>query len=181
MHISRVARRYAEAILSALPEGLSREEFFRDVDDLRSSLAQSRELRNFFESPIISSENKTGAIQALFSDRLSPYLLSVLIFLVEKTRERQLAEIIDALIELKRAQDGILFASVASAVPIDEEGRTALEGALRHVSQLLVETEYKIDPSLIGGVKVRMNNVVYDGSVAHHLKELRTRFMIGAS
>ena len=181
MHISRVARRYAEAILSALPEGLSREEFFRDVDDLKSSLVRSRELRNFFESPIIASEKKTGAIQALFADRLHPFALNVLNFLVEKTRERQVVEIIEALIELKRAQDGILFATVASAVPIDENGRTALEDALRVASRQSVETEYKIEPSLIGGVKVRMNNIVYDGSVAHQLRELRTRFMIGAS
>ncbi len=181
MNISRVARRYAEAILQSLPEGVTREEFFRDIDDLKSSLLHSRELRTFFESPVISSEKKTGAIKALFAGKLGPFTLNVLNFLIGKTRERSIREIIEALIELKRVQDGILFANISTAFPLDAGHRAAIEDALRNVSSQSVEAEYKIEPLLIGGVKVRMNNIVYDGSVAHQLSELRTRFMIGAS
>jgi F-type H+-transporting ATPase subunit delta len=180
MNISRVARRYAEAILLALPEGLSREDFFNDIFDLKSSLAQSRELQSFFKSPIIGCEKKNETIKALFGGSLHAFTVEVLEFLTEKTRERGIMDILEALIELKRDQDGILFAIVSSATPLDDGHRIALEAALRNVSQRSVEAEYKVDPSLLGGVVARMNNIVYDGSVVHQLNELRIRFLSGS-
>jgi len=180
MNISRVARRYAEAIVLALPEGLTREDFFCDVTDLKTSLLQSRELRSFFQSPIISFDKKTAAIRELFAERLHPYTISVLLFLTEKTRERRILEVLEALIELKRDQDGILFTTISSAIPLDDDRRTTLEYALRAVSHKEVESGVRVDPSLLGGVVVRMNDVVYDGSVAHQLSELRERFLSGA-
>ncbi len=179
MSTHRVAIRYATAILEALPETLSMEQLLSDVRDLRSSILASRELRLFFESPVISRENKRAGVDALFADKLSDYTVGVLRLLVEKGREVLVLDILDAVIALHREREGIVASSISSAVELDSAQRTRLEAMLAERSGKRVEAEYHIDPSLIGGLTVRLGDTVYDGSVRRQLQRLRTRFITG--
>lgn len=86
MSIVRIAKRFAPAILDAMPEGSDREVFFRDLADVQSSIRQSRDLLLFFQSPVISQKRKLEAIDALFAERVGSYVLNVLRFLFERER-----------------------------------------------------------------------------------------------
>jgi F-type H+-transporting ATPase subunit delta len=107
-------------------------------------------------------------------------MLGVLGFLLEKNRENLVSEIIEAMLEYKRKEEGILVASVRSAAVLDEAQKGLLCSALEQASRKSVEAEFRVDPSLIGGVTVRMDDIVYDGSVSHQLHELRERFLTGS-
>jgi F-type H+-transporting ATPase subunit delta len=179
MSIVRIANRFAVAILDAMPADADREVLFRDFADVLSSVRKSRDLLMFFQSPVISQARKLEAIDALFTGRVGPFVLSVLRFLVEKEREEYILEIFDALFDLRRQREGIISTSVHSAVELSEGQRAALQTALERVSGKRVEAEYAIDADLMGGVTVRLGDTVYDGSVQHQLKRLRARFVGG--
>ena len=179
MSIARIASRFAVAILDAIPEGTDREAFFQDLDDVRRSVRQSRELHLFFQSPVIPEKRKREAIDALFADRIGGYALGVLRFLVEKEREEFLVEIIDAVFDLRRQREGILATRVHSAVELTAEQRAALQSALERASGKRVEAEYARDAELMGGLTVRLGDTVYDGSVRRQLARLRERFTQG--
>lgn len=181
MSIARIAHRFAEAIIDAVPEGTAREEVFRDLADVRSSLSNSRELRLFFQSPVIPQTRKLAAVDALFDGRVGPYVRDVLRFLVEKEREAYVLQIIDAVFTLHREREGILTTSVRSAVALTENQRAALRAALEAVSGKRVEAEYGEDASLVGGLTVRLGDTVYDGSVRQQLKRLHARFLGGTT
>lgn len=180
MSIVRIAKRFAPAILDAMPEGSDREVFFRDLADVQSSIRQSRDLLLFFQSPVISQKRKLEAIDALFAERVGSYVLNVLRFLVEREREEFVLEIIDAVFELRREREGILVTSVHSAVDLSDGQRAALQSALERASGKRVETQYGVDAELMGGLTVRLGDTVYDGSVRRQLRRLRDRFVTGS-
>ena len=179
MSTVRIAKRYAEAVLDAIPEGMAADDLISELVDVRSSIRQSRELQLLFESPIIPGKKKTEAVEALFTGKVSAYTLSVLTLLIEKGREEVLVDIIDAVIELRRMREGILATAVHSAVELSEQDRTALQDALASVSGKRIDAQYGVDADLVGGVTVRLGDTVYDGSVRRQLKRLRDRFVSG--
>ncbi|MDX9758302.1 MAG: ATP synthase F1 subunit delta [Bacteroidota bacterium] len=179
MSIARIANRFAEAIIDAVPTEMDRAEFFRDLEDVQTSIRNARELRQFFESPVIPGTRKLEAIDALFADRVGAYVRNVLRFLVEKEREAYVLQIIDAVFTLHREREGILTTRVRSAVALTDEQRANVRRALETVSGKRVETEFDVDAALVGGLTVRLGDTVYDGSVRHQLKRLHDRFLIG--
>jgi F-type H+-transporting ATPase subunit delta len=87
--------------------------------------------------------------------------------------------ILDAVIAMHRDREGIVASSISSAVQLDDAQRARLEAMLAERSGKRVEAEYHVDPSLIGGITVRLGDTVYDGSVRRQLQRLRTRFITG--
>lgn len=179
MSNTRVAYRYAEAILDSVPEGMSTESVMQELQDVRRSIEKSRELHLFFMSPIIAQTQKAAGVDALFGDRVSPFVLSVLQLLIEKQREDLILDVILAVYDLRREREGILSTTIRSAVELTDDQRRALQDALSAASGKRVDAVYDIDPLLIGGVTVRLGDTVYDGSVRQQLKRLRDRFVRG--
>jgi len=179
MSIARIAHRFAAAILDAAPTDAERQSYLDDLADLRNSIRQSRELRLFFESPVIPQSRKLGVVDALFSGRIGAYALSVIRFLVEKEREEYVLPIIDAVFEMHREREGILSTRIQSAVELSAQQQASLGAALERMSGKRIETRYEIDPALLGGLVVRLGDKVYDGSVRRQLKRLHDRFVSG--
>ncbi len=180
MSIARIANRFAEAILDAVPEGSERMSFLNDLRDVQSSIRQSRELLLFFQSPVLSPRLKRDTITALFAERVGAYTLQVLLFLAEKEREEYVLEVIDAVFEKYRDREGILRTEIHSAVEMNPSQQAALNAALERMSGKRVESRYDVNAELMGGLVVRLGDTVYDGSVRQQLKRLRDRFVSGA-
>ena len=179
MSNTKVAFRYAEAILDAVPDGEDAQRVVDDLLDVRASILASKELQLFFESPIISQKKKADAVDALFTGRIGTYPLKVLQLLIAKEREEYVIEIIDALLELRRQRQGILRTTIASAIELDESQRSKLSDTLAAATGKRIEAEYQLQPELMGGVLVRLGDTVYDGSVSNQLKRLHERFVSG--
>jgi F-type H+-transporting ATPase subunit delta len=74
----------------------------------------------------------------------------------------------------------VVAAEATSAVPLDPAQAQALGAALRAVSGREVELRYRVDPGVLGGVRVRMGERTYDGTVRTQLAGLRRRLLHGA-
>ena len=110
-----VARRYAEALYDFAESRGSVEDVDADVASLGSVLKDSRELVNFFASPIISRENKSVVVRSLFEGKISKTTLRFLSQLVDKRRENILGEILEAYQNLRDRQLGVARAVARSA------------------------------------------------------------------
>ncbi len=180
MSSPRVASRYALAILDSRPEDLPLDTLLQDLMDVRASVTASSELRQFFKSPIISRKHKTDGTSTLFDGKVSPFTVGALLLLVENNRENLILEIIDAVFDLHRKREGIVASRIVSAVELSEEERGRLIAALRKLSGKNIEAEYATDPAIMGGVIVRLDDRIFDGSVRRQLQRLRTRFISGS-
>ena len=84
---TRVAKRYAGALLELASEMKKVDEVASDMHLIRSSISGSHDLRLFFESPVIDHSKKKNVIRALFERKIDTLTLHFLLLLIEKGRE----------------------------------------------------------------------------------------------
>ena len=77
---------------------------------------------------------------------------------------------------LHARQEGVVEASVTSAVALDEAAQAALQERLSALTGQSVAMHLDVDPSLLGGVSVRIGDRLIDGSVRGRLERLRATF-----
>lgn len=168
-----VARRYAQALYQEARQASQAEAVDADVQVLGETLDDSRELELFFESPIVSREKKEAVLQQLFAGRVSDLTMQFVALLVEKQRETLVPAIVRAYRDLRDQALGIVEAQVRTATPLSPAEVDALKAALEGRTGKTVRMRLDVDPSLVGGLVVRLGDVVYDRSVRHQLDTLR--------
>jgi F-type H+-transporting ATPase subunit delta len=174
-----VANRYAKAWYDeSVGEGVV-DKVDRDVDVLRSSLEGSQELRRFFSSPIISREAKLRVTDALFEGRVCETTRRFLRLLVSKRREDVLGLVLDSYRALRNEQLGIVEARASVAREGSKKDLSRLAAALGESLGKEIRLDMDVDPSLLGGVLVRVGDTVLDGSARNRLERLRERFASG--
>src|SRR4029453_9481689 len=100
-----------------------------------------------------------------------PHTVSILGFLIEQGRARELGRIVEALAELAAERRRHVVAEVGLAVPLTVERPKKLADALSKATGKNVEIKVLIDPSVIGGVLARVGDEVFDGTVRTRLEE----------
>ena len=174
-----IARRYAKA-LKEEADGLG---IIEQVDDdvalIRESLNASRELLQFFQSPVISREKKASVVSELFGERVEKTTLHFLLLMVEKRREYALLEVVSAYMALRDEQRGVVNVSVRAARAMGEEEEKELIATIEGMIQKSVRLGSSVDASLMGGLVVRIGDTVYDGSFSNQLQSLRERLETG--
>ena len=132
-------------------------------------------LREALTDPELPAENKRALVQELLGDRANPHTLTILGFLIEQGRARELGRIVEGLSDLAAERRKHVVAEVRSAVPITLVRRKKLAEALSKATDKNVEIKVVIDPSVIGGVLARVGDEVFDGTIRTRLNEARER------
>lgn len=169
-----VARRYAKALYEEAQAGGVLDTIDDDVQAIRQALDGSRELALFFESPIVAPEKKAAVIEQLFAGKAHDLTMRFLRLLIEKGRENLVPSIARAYGEARDEQRGIVEAHVKSAAPMGADEMESLKARLERQTGKTVRLRTQIDDSLLGGIVVRIGDVVYDGSVRQQLATLRS-------
>lgn len=169
-----VADRYAQALMqltgNQLPE-LNRLD--DDLDALALLLEQQPKLAAFLENPHILPADKKGVIQRVFGERVHPWVLNLILLLIDKHRERELTGIAHRFSRLADERRGVEEAVVITAVPLPAGQLEKLTAQVQRFSRHEVKLVTQVDPSILGGVILRLGNRIIDGSVRHRLQELK--------
>jgi len=173
--IHPIARRYARALFEEARAHALAEVIDADLQQLSEVLTASRELTRIFESPIIPRDKKQKILERLLADRVHPLTWRFLTLLVAKQREHLLPEVVRAYQALQDEAQGVAEAHVYTAFPLDEVGVAPLRERLERLTGKRLRLRLTYDPSLIGGLVVRIGDTVYNGSVRHQLATLRER------
>ncbi len=168
-----VARRYARALYEEAAHKECVASIDEDVAMIQASLDASPELARFFADPVISADKKRSVIQKLFASRVHAVMLSFLNLLVEKRRENVFPEVATSYRSLRDEQLNIVRAEARVALPLNDAEHKQLGDALEALTGRTVMLTTRVDPSLIGGVIVRVGDTVYDRSVQNQLTQLK--------
>ncbi|MEM1118601.1 MAG: ATP synthase F1 subunit delta [Bacteroidota bacterium] len=168
-----VARRYAQALTEEAQSAGSLDTVDADVALVAETLEGSRELRQALTSPVVPQAKKQAVLKRLFESQVSDLALRFLDLLVTKQRDEQIPDILDAYRQLRDERDGVVEADVRTAKPLDADEADRLKSALEARAGKTVRMRIAVDPSLVGGLVVRLGDVVYDQSVKHQLDLLR--------
>lgn len=175
-----VARRYAAALYEEASARDLVERIDEDIELLRKSLEGSRELVQFFETPLISAEKKHAVIDRLFDDRVHDLTARLLHLLVNKGRDEVTPSLARAYRMMRDEQEGIVEANVRLATSLNEGERESLASKLESLTGQRVRLNTTVDEDLLGGLVVRIGDTVYNGSVRHQLERLRGNMKQGA-
>ena len=173
MRDRKVAGRYAEALLrTAKPAGtlVACAESYAGVLEV---MAASRELVIFLDSPQVREQEKKEVLKKVFGPHLEPVLLDFFNLLLDRNRIELLRDIGTVFAELVEADQGLVRARVVTAIALPADLETKLRDKLAHVTGKSVILDKKVDPAVIGGVRVTLGDRVIDGTVRTNLDCLR--------
>ena len=176
MIVTALNRRYAKSLLDLSIEQNKLEEIKKDMDLVIEVIASSRDLRVLLKSPIVSADKKEAILVALFEGKVSDLTFRFINIILSKGRESQLEGIAHGFLNLYRINKGIEEAVVTSAVQLSEAQRNDIREKLKGITGNSIEITETIDPSIIGGVKIRVGDKQYNGSIAYQLDQLRRQF-----
>jgi F-type H+-transporting ATPase subunit delta len=169
-----IAGRYAQAVFDlARDEGML-PAVEADLGTLEAALHDSADLRALIASPIYSREEQGSAIAALGQAMgLSPVFRNVLGLMAQKRRLFVLPQLLQSLRDRLSEARGEVSAEVVSAQPLSAEQQARLADTLSAQAGKAVRLQTRVDPSLIGGLVVRLGSRMIDTSIRAKLGQLQ--------
>jgi F-type H+-transporting ATPase subunit delta len=146
----------------------------------RQLLDANADLQKVLYNPSVSAEVKGRVLTGILErTQPTPLLRSFILLLVDKDRLRQFDLICAQYEAMAQARLGRVTAQVTTAVALDAAQRQAVSQKLAQITQKEVLLETQVDPTILGGLVVRINHTVLDGSLRGQLVRLRQELIGG--
>lgn len=171
---SKVARRYARALLSLCDERGDGEQVRGALERLVALLDAAPEAMPFLANPTVAEEARRRLLKTVAEQAsVEGTARNLVELLLDKSRIGELERIAVEFTALLDARSGRAQAEVVSAVPLSPPAQERLRGLLQQMLNKDVILRTSVDAGLLGGMVVRVGNTVYDASVRNHLDRLR--------
>ncbi|MDQ1333242.1 MAG: F-type H+-transporting ATPase subunit delta [Thermodesulfobacteriota bacterium] len=171
---SRISKRYAKALLSLGQEDGNYIAYGKDLNEFGAFCSANREFIKVIANQIFSVEERKRVLDAVLAK--SPFAdltKNFLRLLLDKNRIGGIQGIVAYYSKLTDEISNITRADIITAKPLKKEARDKLAVALEGLTAKEVKIEVREDASLIGGLVVRIGDLVLDGSVKAQLEGLK--------
>jgi F-type H+-transporting ATPase subunit delta len=173
-----VAKRYADALFQLGNEKAVLEQFTDEFRTVQEVFESNTNLITFLKHPRVHNAKKKQFLDEVFQG-LSVDVVNTIKLLAERHRSEMIPSIIDHFIQLVNDAKGIAVATVYSVRELNEAEKKELETAFaKRFNKNSLEFENKVDTSVLGGVKIRLGNTIYDGSVSGKLRRIRNKVTV---
>jgi F-type H+-transporting ATPase subunit delta len=170
-----VSKRYAEALFQIGQEKSKLDFMEPELMIVKEVFENNKEFNLFLKHPKVSNEKKKQLIKEAFKG-FSNDVLHTLYVLVDRHSEEAVPSIIDHFISLVNDAKGIAEAEVYSVRELTDEEKKQLSSVFsKKLNVKNLHIVNIVDPSLIGGVKLKIGNTVYDGSVKGKLSRIERK------
>jgi F-type H+-transporting ATPase subunit delta len=170
--MEEIARVYAEALFEVAKEKGKLEEIRDQLARVADAISEDRDLQVFFFSPYFASDEKRDAIGKVVSGA-DPELVNFLELLAEKHRMPAIMRIRRKFDELVAEELKQLEVNVTSAVDLDERVVKQVGDEIEKQTGREVELTSTVDPDILGGLVLRVGNMVLDASLRNRLEKMR--------
>lgn len=173
----KVAERYAEALFSLASEKEKVEDFKAELERVVEVFAKHEDLNKAFNAPHISPFVKRSIAKKLFEGKVLPELLAFLLLLVDKKREKFLPAVAEKYQKIFDESVNSTTAVVTLASDIPENQKVLIARTLSAYTKKDVRLEINTDPSILGGIIVRIGDTLIDGSLRHSIEGMKDMFL----
>jgi F-type H+-transporting ATPase subunit delta len=168
----KLSQRYAQAVFSLAGDNNAIETVGNDLSSIARAIGEDETAHAFFVAPVIERKTKEQVLMSVFDGKVNDIALHALLLLVRKRREGYLDEIVSEYRKLELARRGAEPLVFTTARELPETELRAMVARLEQLYRKTFEVTVRVDPSLIGGVRITMDDRRIDGTVAGRLEEL---------
>lgn len=177
MQSSTISRNYAETLLTLARKANDTTGWGSMLAQLAAAMQTDKTLRMFLHSPRVAVTTKTDVLSKALGDRVPAIFLRYLQHIVMNRRESMIPEISAEYTTMLDKAEGRVFARVTLAREASQAEQDAIAKQLSANLGKDVVPVVVVDPSILGGIVVRMGDTVMDGSVSRKLALLRRRMI----
>ena len=170
--MNELTSRYALALFSLKRDENKLLESQLEVKELRKLIKENEEFVPLLASHNLDLESRLSIVEKVFAS-IDEEIKNFIKIIVDNNRARYLLQIFDDFNSLVNEYRGVKEGLVYSAMPLSDKEIDHISKSISEVEKMPIELKNKVDPTLIGGIKVVINDHVYDGSIKHQLEDMR--------
>ncbi len=170
--MEEIAQVYARALFEVAVEHDSLDEIREQLDAFADAMNENRQLASFFFSPYFSAQEKKEGLERTVIDA-HPAFANFLQALIERHRMPAIFRIRTEFVALWDEERRLLPVQITSAVELDSETVEKLGERIGEQVDRKIELSAEVDPEILGGVVLRVGNVILDASIKNRLEQLR--------
>jgi len=174
---SRAAIRYAKAVLSLATDHKSSDAINSDMKSIATAIAESEDLNQMLQSPVVRSSDKKAVLLAVFKNA-NVATTNLIDTLIVNKRLPLLKDVASSYIHLYDELRGSQIATVTTAIPLTEDLKTKVLAKVKELTGKDAELESIIDESILGGFILRVGDTQYNASISNKLDKLKREFTL---
>lgn len=177
MSESVVAKRYADALFQLALEKDKADEFVSQLSVILDVFQENEKSIQFLSHPRVDEAEKMKFIDEVFqsADRA---IINTLKVLIQRQRITNVTSILEHFIALYNEENKIAVATVHSVRELSDTEKADFEASFKKlINKNKIQIENIVDPSLIGGMRIRVGNTIYDGSISNKLERIRSNIV----
>ncbi len=164
---------YARALLAVARNKNKLDVFQSQMSMLAEVLEGTSQLWAVLVSPGITRKAKKRIVNRVFTGKLDRELLSFIMLVIDKKRENRLADISRAFIALAERERNIVRVIAVTAEALDGDEKKLLRDRLSQTFGVTAKLENRIDKSILGGIVIKLDDLLLDGSLRGRLEAVR--------
>ena len=172
----KLSSRYAKALYDFAGERNQIEEVFGDLQLFANTLKENRELQMLLRNPVVPPHQKHEIFESVFNGTLHETTYQFLDLLLKKRREPDLDTICEGFSHLYKQAHNIKTAQIVTAQPLSDELKTKIISLLTEQTHATIELKESVEPSIIGGFVIQMDDYFLDTSILTKINKLRQEF-----
>lgn len=174
---SDVQREYGGALWLLAAEQNCTQDLLRDVQTLQTVLAENPDYIKLIRTPDILLSERLGLLDKAFRGNIHAYLLNFMKLLAERGHFAFLPDCLDEYCRKYDEANNIENVTVYSAVPLSQEQESAIRAKLSAKLCKTIRLHTKVDPAVIGGIRVQTENTSLDGTVRNKINTIRDNLL----
>lgn len=180
MSDSKISRRYARALFSLGQEDGSFAIYGKELEEFKDFFKEHADFGNAISNPIFLQEDRKNILKfVLDKSGFSILVKNFLYLLLDKNRIGLIEAIAEKYTMLNDEASNITHAEIITARPLLEDALQKVMNSLKEMTSKDIKPSIKEDTELIGGIVVKIGDLVLDGSVKAQLEGLKESFRRG--
>ncbi len=172
--ISNISKRYARAFFEIAEEEKKLEQYYNELHQFSSVIAQNKDLGGFLANPIFEQESKKKVLEQIIGKlSLSPMTINFLKLLIDKKRIDVLPDIETCYRHLMDETLQTVRVTVKTAFELTPDMQSYIASSLKKMTGKSVDVTVENDKNLLGGIVIGVGDTLYDGSIKNQLNNMR--------
>ncbi len=170
-----VSERYALSLYEIAAENKKEKAYLDEFIAVCEVLKHEPDFMKVLKTPSIAPEEKRNVLKKVFGERIEPYLLNFLMLLTDKNRISLVQDMCQAYKDHYYFENGIIEVRAITAEPLNDALSEKLKAKMEAVTGKKVVLEKTVDPSILGGIVVKLEGEQYDNSLRTRLDDIASR------